>query len=229
MASLSICDEAPMANKAVIACVDETCRRVMHGDELFGGKVIILVGDFRQTCPVIRNGLKAQVVDASIRSWAFWDDLKIYHLTRPCRNACDPEFQQWVDRIGDGAGPHIDLSMLKQVTDMQDILDFTFPIHVLANPLQCLRRSILAPTNRQVDMYNTNILKLIHGEQRTYMAADCLKEVNAAGMVSPNSALDYVSKQTPPGLPPHTLTVKVNGVYRLIRNFSVDRGLVKNV
>jgi len=29
-------------------------------------------------------------------------------------------------------GPHIDLSMLKQVTDMQDILDFTFPIHVLA-------------------------------------------------------------------------------------------------
>ena len=178
---------------------------------------------------MIRNGSKAQVVDASIRSWAFWDDLKIYHLTRPCRNACDPEFQQWVDRIGDGAGPHIDLSMLKQVTDMQDILDFTFPIHILADPLQCLRRSILAPTNRQVDMYNTNILKLIHGEQRTYMAADCLKEVNAAGMVSPNSALDYVSKQTPPGLPPHTLTVKVNGVYRLIRNFSVDRGLVKNV
>jgi len=57
-------------------------------------------------------------------------------------------------------------------------------------------------TNRQVDMYNTNILKLIHGEQCTYMATDCLKEVNAAGMVSPNSALDYVSKQTPPGLLP---------------------------
>ena len=27
----------------------------------------------------------------------------------------------------------------------------------------------------------------------------------------------------------YTLTVKVGGVYRLLRNFSVDQGLVKNV
>jgi hypothetical protein len=60
------------------------------------------------------------------------------------------------------------------------------------------------------------------------MAADCLKEVNSAGLASPDSVLDYAAKQTPPGLPPHTLQVKVNGIYRLIRNFSVDRGLVKN-
>ena|SRR5882762_9297225 len=138
MASLSICDEAPMANKAVIACVDERCWRVMCADELFGGKVMILAGDFQQTCPMIRNGLKAQVIDASIRSWPFWEDLKIYHLTCPCCNARNPKFQQWVDSIGDGAGPDIDLSMLKQVTHMQDILDFIFPIHVLADPLQCL-------------------------------------------------------------------------------------------
>jgi len=37
-----LCDEAPMANKAVIACVDERCWRVMCADELFGGKVMIL-------------------------------------------------------------------------------------------------------------------------------------------------------------------------------------------
>jgi hypothetical protein len=178
---------------------------------------------------MIRNGLKVQVIDASIRSWPFLDNLKIYHLMCPCRNARDPEFQQWVDSIGDGTGPDIDLLMLKQVTNVQDILDFVFPIHVLTDPLQCLQRSILAPTNRQVDMYNANILKLIHGEQHTYMAMDCLKEVNAAGMVSSDSALDYVSKQNPPGLPPHTLTVKVNGIYQLIHNFSIDRGLVKNV
>jgi hypothetical protein len=80
MAALIICDEAPMGNKAVLACVDETCQRVMQSDELFGTKVVILSGDFQQTCPVIRRGSKAQIIDASIRSWPFWDDICIYRL-----------------------------------------------------------------------------------------------------------------------------------------------------
>jgi len=71
-------------------------------------------------------------------------------------------------------------------------------------------------------------LKQIHGEQCTYMAANCLKEVTAAGLTSLDSVLDYTAKQTPPGLPPHTLHIKVNGIYRLIHNFFVNRGLVKN-
>jgi hypothetical protein len=45
-ATVIIWDEAPMANRAVLACVEETCRRVMECDEPFGGKVIILLGDF---------------------------------------------------------------------------------------------------------------------------------------------------------------------------------------
>ncbi|EMD37727.1 hypothetical protein CERSUDRAFT_37681, partial [Gelatoporia subvermispora B] len=61
-ASVIIWDEAPMAHNSVLACVEETCRRVMRNDLPFGGKVVILLGDFRQTCPVIRNGTRHQVV-----------------------------------------------------------------------------------------------------------------------------------------------------------------------
>ena len=85
------------------------------------------------------------------------------------------------------------------------------------------------PTNQQVDHYNNIILQRVHGTQRVYLAADSLKEVDNAGLVSPDSALDYVAWQTPPGLPSHTLTVKTGGVYQLLRNFSLDKGLVKNV
>lgn len=48
--------EAPMANCAVLACVEEVCRKVMENDEPFGGKIVILLGDFCQTCPVIHRG-----------------------------------------------------------------------------------------------------------------------------------------------------------------------------
>jgi hypothetical protein len=60
------------------------------------------------------------------------------------------------------------------------------------------------------------------------MAANCLKEVTAAGLTLPDSVLDYTAKQTPPGLPPHTLHIKVNGIYRLIHNFFINHRLVKN-
>ena len=64
--ALIVWDEAPMANKVVFTCVDSTLRTVMDNDEPFGGKVIVLLGDFQQTCPMVRWGRKADVLDASI-------------------------------------------------------------------------------------------------------------------------------------------------------------------
>ena len=52
-ASLIIWDEAPMANRTVLACIDEVCKRVTENILPFGGKVVILLGDFRRTCPVV--------------------------------------------------------------------------------------------------------------------------------------------------------------------------------
>jgi hypothetical protein len=214
--SVIIWDEAPMANRAVMACVDETCQRVMGNDNPFGDKIIILLGDFRQTCPVIRRGSRAQIVDASIRSSPLWSEFTIYRLHRRRRNAGDLPFADFVDAIGDGAGPDVPLDMLSIVTDSEDIMQFVYPDHILQDSASCLNRAILAPTNQQVDHYNNIILQCIPGTQRVYLAADSLKEVDNAGLISPDSALDYVARQTPPGLPSHTLTVKTGGVYRLL-------------
>ena len=54
-AALILWDEAPMANKAVLHCVDEVCRQWMHNNLPFSGKVFLALGDFRQTCPVIHH------------------------------------------------------------------------------------------------------------------------------------------------------------------------------
>jgi ATP-dependent DNA helicase PIF1 len=111
-AALIIWDEAPMANKAVLVCVEETLRRIMGNSLPFGGKVLILLGDFRQTCPVVRQGSRAEVVDASIKSSPLFNYFFIMRLTEPIRNAEDPAFANFVDAIGDGAGPEIPLNGL---------------------------------------------------------------------------------------------------------------------
>lgn len=230
MASVIIWDEAPMANRAVLECVEETCRRVMDNDVPFGGKVVILLGDFRQTCPVIQRGTRVQVVDASIKSSPLWQHFKIFHLLVPIRNAEDLLFATVVDAIGDGAGPSISLDMLDSIQLPVDLIDFVFPVQCLNEPVACVKRSILAPTNRQIDAYNATVIEHVEGVQRTYLAADSLKEADEAGIDSTRcSIIDYVARENPPGLPPHSLAVKTNAIYRLLQNFSLDRGLMKNM
>lgn len=230
-----------MANRAVLACVEECCRKIMGNQIPFGGKVVILLGDFRQTCPVIPRGTKADVLNACISRSEFWPLFHIARLSTPIRNAEDPALASFVDEIGDGAGPHVDLSFLTRTTSIQDVIDFVYGQDIISNPTACLRRCILAPTNAQADLYNVEVLNLLHSTPRQYHAADSLEEhTEVAEMANfgsegdlplpnPDAVLDYIRYRRPNGMPDYSLTVKVGGVYRLLRNLSIDMGLVKNV
>uniref|UniRef100_A0A1J3HC41 ATP-dependent DNA helicase n=1 Tax=Noccaea caerulescens TaxID=107243 RepID=A0A1J3HC41_NOCCA len=46
----------------------------------FGGKTVLLGGDFRQTLPVIPQGTRADTVLASIRQSYLWDYCKVFSL-----------------------------------------------------------------------------------------------------------------------------------------------------
>ena len=81
----------------------------------------------------------------------------------------------------------------------------------------------------QVNKYNTCILKQIPGDVRQYHTADTLKEVADVGLLPPSSILDYVSHHPPPSFPLHKLKIKIGGIYQLLQNMSLDKGLVKNV
>jgi ATP-dependent DNA helicase PIF1 len=238
---LIIWDEAPMANQAVLACVEECCRKVMDNETPFGGKVVILLGDFRQTCPVIPRAAKADVLNACISQCPLWPQFQIARLITPIRNAEDPALASFVDAIGDGAGPNVDLSFLTCVTDIESIISFVYDQDTANDPTACLRRCILAPTNAQVDRYNAAVLDLIPSTSRHYHSADSLEEHSEAAeaanadsetdlpLPNPDAILDYVRHQRPNGMPDYNLMVKVGGVYRLLRNLSIERGLVKNV
>ena len=64
-AELIVWDEAPMMHKHVYEYLDRVLRDITRVDALFGGKVVILGGDFRQIPTVIQKGSRAQVCEAS--------------------------------------------------------------------------------------------------------------------------------------------------------------------
>jgi len=50
-------------------------------DILFGGKVVVMGGDFRQLLPMVPRGIRGQIVDASLkRSAILWHSVKVRHL-----------------------------------------------------------------------------------------------------------------------------------------------------
>ena len=136
-----------MANKAAVECVDAMLRRIMNNNSPFGGKVFVALGDFRQTCPVIRRGGHAEIVSASIRSSYLWPTFKLYHMTIPIRQQNNPIFANFVDAIGNGAGPNVEIPFVKHGQSADDLIDFVFPPTTLHNPIECSHHSILAPLN----------------------------------------------------------------------------------
>ncbi|XP_076926473.1 uncharacterized protein LOC143589660 [Bidens hawaiensis] len=55
---LIIWDEAPMAHKHGFQALDGSLKDVLSSNFLFGGKVIVFGGDFRQILPVVQKGTR---------------------------------------------------------------------------------------------------------------------------------------------------------------------------
>jgi ATP-dependent DNA helicase PIF1 len=85
-----------MAHKRVFEAVNHTLQHVMGAvdlalkDMLFGGKVVVMGGDFKQKLPVVPRGRRGQIVDASLkRSVVLWH----------CVIMCQPHENMRVQRL----------------------------------------------------------------------------------------------------------------------------------
>ncbi|CAK8536370.1 unnamed protein product [Lathyrus sativus] len=84
---LIIWDEAPMANKFCFEALDKSLKDIMSDDnvecqQIFGGKVVIFGGDFRQILPVVLRGTRSDIVHATINASYIWDHCKVLNLTK---------------------------------------------------------------------------------------------------------------------------------------------------
>ncbi|GBN30867.1 hypothetical protein AVEN_47678-1 [Araneus ventricosus] len=81
-AVLNIIDEITMLTKEGLRCIDSLLRDLMNNDKPFGGKVIIIGGDFRQTLPVIprANGSRRNLIEAIYNENL--NDMEVEQLTK---------------------------------------------------------------------------------------------------------------------------------------------------
>jgi ATP-dependent DNA helicase PIF1 len=187
---LIIWDEAPMAHRYTFECLDRTLKDIMSTEDkpcttIFGGKVIVFGGDFRQILPVIPRGNRSDIVHASINASYIWDHCQVLTLTKNMRlkQGSDSEenqevalFSEWLLKLGEGklSEPNdgyaeIPIPPEMLITEFTDpilaIIESTYPnfLENYSSYEYLKNRAILASTIEVVDQINDHVLSLMPG------------------------------------------------------------------
>jgi ATP-dependent DNA helicase PIF1 len=188
-AKLIIWDEAPMCHKFTFECLNRTLQDLVvdkcNSRKLFGGKVVVFGGDFRQILPVIPRGTRSDIVHASINASHIWHHCQVLTLTKNMRlqtasassNAQEiQDFAKWILKVGEGkisepndgfADIEIPSDLLIPTTDnpIKSIVESTYPNleNNFSNVQYLESRVILASTIEIVDEINNYVLGLMSG------------------------------------------------------------------
>ncbi|XP_042895824.2 ATP-dependent DNA helicase PIF1-like [Parasteatoda tepidariorum] len=218
-----------MIPRKAIEMIDRTFRDLLANEIPFGGKIIILGGDFRQVLPVVKKATHMQVINETIKYSFLWPFFEILHLTINMRvKAGNQEFANWLLTIGNGELLHLDAS----TPDLycKDIISWFF------EKIDCLNTNfinhiILSPQNDEVNKVNENILSRVPGEEVISYSIDKAtlygvdKSDGREEEATLRYSIEYLNSINLPGLPPHQLKLKVGCIVMLIRNISIVDGL----
>ncbi|XP_044588734.1 ATP-dependent DNA helicase pif1-like [Cotesia glomerata] len=123
-----IWDECAMAHKHSLEALNRTLKDIKNNDKLFGGTLLVLSGDFRQTLPVISNSTSADEINACLKSSTLWRNVEIVQLKVNMRVQMlqDPSaetFSKQLLDIGDGKVTIAETGYIKLANDFCTIID----------------------------------------------------------------------------------------------------------
>lgn len=183
-----------MTHRHIFEAIDRTLKDLMktvnpeNEHRAFGGKIMVFGGDFRQIPPVIKRGSREDTITACLKRSPLWRHIQVLPLSinmRLLRNGNTPdidvqtEFAHWLLRLGEGsiAGRSPDngisntISLPPQMVmppgaKIDELIAKVYPdLSLRVGDREFLReRSILCPTNDDVDEINAHIIDTIGGE-----------------------------------------------------------------
>ncbi|KAK9070526.1 hypothetical protein SSX86_010928 [Deinandra increscens subsp. villosa] len=228
-----IWDEASMAKRQAIEAVSRTLQDIIGVRLPFGGKIMVIGGDFRQVLPVVKRGTRAQIVDASLRMSPIWSLTRVMRLTINMRALNDPLFSDFLLRVGDGTEESIEGSFIRipdsmtipstiRENSMKELIDAIFPSlqDNMHSQDYIISRAILSTKNESVDEINDQMIDKFVGEEKVYYSFD-----EAEDDFNNLYPIEFLNTLNVSGMPPHKLRLKVGCPIILLRNIDPSHGL----
>lgn len=225
-------DEAPMSPKAALETVDQLFRDITNVNLPFGGKVVVLGGDFRQVLPVVDKGrVEDQIANSIKKSPQLWPLFKTFHLKTNMRLTGDAlEWKNELLRIGDGkvGAPMSGLMPIPDGLAAKNLVDEIFDEVLEKKDIKKLsQRAILTPRNKEaLDMNNRVLEKMKLETEKIYTSLDeILTKDGQPNNDSMNFTTEFLNRMTPSGMPPHELRLKKGAIVMLLRNLDVKNSM----
>ncbi|CAN1164940.1 ATP-dependent DNA helicase PIF1 [Linum perenne] len=258
-ATLIVWDEAPMVHRLSFEAVDRTLCDLMNtplsGPQYspFGGKTVLLGGDFRQTLPVVPKGSREDNINASLPRSYLWNFCTLLHLHINMRINSLPintlpifggmQFSDWVLAIGNGTLPAE--TFLPSIAADWITVPRKFLIQSKHNAIEQLitrvypsfqqsyqsleyikARAIVTPTNAVVSEINNLLLDQIPGSSKKYFSADSLSTTNSnTATLQLEYPLEFLNSLSFNGVPEHILDLKPYVTVMLLRNINPAAGM----
>ncbi|RID65595.1 LOW QUALITY PROTEIN: hypothetical protein BRARA_D00779 [Brassica rapa] len=216
---LIIWNEAPMTHKHAFEALDKTLKDILsiknpHAKhQTFGGKTVLLDGDFRQILPT---------------------NMRV--------NQDEKEFFDWLLKVGEGRpeseedneddGYHdqminIDPSLTKDES-LKQVVDAAYGDinQIEASQSFYTDKAILTPQNDTVDEINVYTISKTDGESKDYYSYDSFEVSETQSNQNDTLyAIEYLNSMEFPGLPSHKLTLQVGAPIMLMRNINQTKRL----
>ena len=236
-AAVLILDEITMLHRYNTEALDRYLKVLMSNDQLFGGKIVIVAGDGRQTLPIVRRGSRSDIVDSVIFKSELWTAVEKFKLSKNMRiqrilqegdpHETEERLQLFNDKlleIGEGRHTRIMDNIIQIDTEMicetaQQLIEEVYDTfnQQCTDPDYFKKRAILTGTNSDVKELNESLLHQVPGETKTYLSIDSCMDPDDAAYVG-TEVLNNIEMS---GMPEHRLLLKVGAIIILIRNLHV--------
>jgi len=236
--SLIVLDEVVTLHKHAISALDRSLQDIMKVKTMFGGKIILATGDFRQTLPVKKHSTPGQIISSTLKYSIYWEKMTKFDLNINMRvqmATCSEDkliqksWSNFLIRVGDGIdGDFVKLPEIICLPEQSEISDLCIKVFGdLTDSDNCApeilsEKAILTPLNKDVTKINDHCLHHMHGEQRTFLSIDAQDDKNKQFSVP----LEFLHTLEPSGLPPHVLNLKIGCVVIVVRNIDQSNGLM---
>ena len=231
---LIVWDECTMAHKRSLEALDRTLKDLRDNQNIFGGAMILLSGDFRQTLPVIPRSTVADELNAYLKSSNLWQYVKTLQLTTNMRvflqhdETANVFAKQLLDIGNNKVAMDTSTGFITLPTDFchitdskEELIQRVFPdiAQKFNNQNWLGERAILAAKNKDVEDLNATIQNFLPGQLVSFKSVDTV--MNQDDVV--NYPMEFLNSLELPGLPPHNLQLKVGSVVIMLRNINQPR------
>ncbi len=222
-------------------------------DKIFGGKIVVLGGDFRYILLVIPKGGRENIVNVLLPRSHLWQHVTIFclHINMRVMAANSKEqqkFAKWVLNVGDGSllaiakEEGVDPDWIKIPSHMKlpiedcssrGLIQTIYPDHQRhsGDAMYLMQHNILAPKNTNVDEVNNAILESISEELHTSLNANSLipTEEGASAIVGVLMdslyPVEFLNTLQFSSIANHKFELKVGVPILLLRNLNQSIGL----